>query len=117
MAAGTNNALNALGGVFGVAIMAAVFAGNGGYSGGSGFIGGFRPAEWVAAAVAAAGVAGAALAPSKRQLRRPSPVRSATSRLRSSSRQRTAAITRGHPSRVMAAPQLTGTLTQTGTAW
>ena len=74
VAAGTNNALNALGGVFGVAIMAAVFAGNGGYSGGSGFIGGFRPAEWVAAAVAAAGVAGAALAPSKRQLRRPSPV-------------------------------------------
>ena len=56
VAAGTNNALNALGGVFGVAIMAAVFAGNGGYSGGSGFIGGFRPAEWVAAAVAAAGV-------------------------------------------------------------
>ena len=31
VAAGTNNALNALGGVFGVAIMAAVFAGNGGY--------------------------------------------------------------------------------------
>jgi EmrB/QacA subfamily drug resistance transporter len=68
VAAGTNNALNALGGVFGVAIMAAVFAGNGGYSGGSGFIGGFRPAEWVAAAVAAAGILAAALAPSKRQL-------------------------------------------------
>jgi EmrB/QacA subfamily drug resistance transporter len=73
VAAGTNNALNALGGVFGVAIMAAVFAGNGGYSGGSGFIGGFRPAEWVAAGVAAAGIVAAALAPSKRQLRRASP--------------------------------------------
>ena len=74
MAAGTNNALNALGGVFGVAILAAVFAGNGGYSGGSGFIGGFRPAEWVAAAVAAAGIVAAALAPSKRQLARTTPV-------------------------------------------
>jgi MFS family permease len=68
VAAGTNNALNALGGVFGVAIMAAVFAGNGGYSSPSAFIAGFRPAEWVAAAAAATGVLAAALAPSKREL-------------------------------------------------
>ena len=76
VAAGTNNALNALGGVFGVAIMAAVFAGNGGYSGPSAFIAGFKPAEWVAAGVAAAGVIAAALAPSKRQLTH-APVQSA----------------------------------------
>jgi EmrB/QacA subfamily drug resistance transporter len=68
VAAGTNNALNALGGVFGVAIMAAVFAGNGGYLGPAQFIAGFRPAEWVAAGIAAAGVVAAALAPSRRQL-------------------------------------------------
>jgi EmrB/QacA subfamily drug resistance transporter len=68
VAAGTNNALNALGGVFGVAILAAVFAANGGYSGSAGFIGGFRPAEWVAAGMAATGAIAAGLAPSKRQL-------------------------------------------------
>jgi MFS family permease len=68
VAAGTNNALNALGGVFGVAIMAAVFAAHGSYSSSASFIAGFRPAEAVAAAVAGAGVIAAALAPSKRQL-------------------------------------------------
>ena len=65
VAAGTNNALNALGGVFGIAILAAVFAARGSYASPAAFIAGFRPAEWVAAAVAAAGVPIAALAPSK----------------------------------------------------
>ena len=59
LAVGTNNALNALGGVFGIAILAAVFAAHG-----SSFITGFRPAEWIAAAAAAVGVAAALLAPS-----------------------------------------------------
>jgi EmrB/QacA subfamily drug resistance transporter len=68
VAAGTNNALNALGGVFGVALLAAVFAAHGSYASPSSFIAGFRPAEWVAAAMAGAGIIGAALAPSKRQL-------------------------------------------------
>ena len=68
VAAGTNNALNALGGVFGVAIMAAVFAAHGSYASSASFIAGFRPAEWVAAAVAGVGVIAAVLAPSKRQL-------------------------------------------------
>jgi EmrB/QacA subfamily drug resistance transporter len=68
VAAGTNNALNALGGVFGVAILAAVFAAHGSYASPSSFIAGFRPAEWVAALLAAVGIVGAALAPSKRQL-------------------------------------------------
>jgi len=71
VAAGTNNALNALGGVFGVAIMAAVFAAHGSYASPAAFVAGFRPAEWVAAGVAATGVIGAALAPSKRQLAPP----------------------------------------------
>jgi EmrB/QacA subfamily drug resistance transporter len=68
VAAGTNNALNALGGVFGVAILAAVFAAHGGYGTTASFFAGFRSAEWVAAAAAGAGVIAAALAPSKRQL-------------------------------------------------
>jgi EmrB/QacA subfamily drug resistance transporter len=70
VAAGTNNALNALGGVFGVAILAAVFAAHGSYASPSSFVAGFRPAEWVAAATAGVGIIGAALAPSKRQLAR-----------------------------------------------
>ncbi len=65
VAAGTNNALNALGGVFGVAILAAVFAAHGSYASPATFIQGFRAAEWTAAAVAAAGVVAAVLAPPK----------------------------------------------------
>jgi MFS family permease len=65
VAAGTNNALNALGGVFGIAILSAVFAATGSYASPGAFIGGFRPAEWVAAALAATGVLAAAAAPSR----------------------------------------------------
>jgi MFS family permease len=62
VAAGTNNALNALGGVFGIAILAAIFAARGGYATPATFIDGFRPAEWAAAAAAAIGVIAALLA-------------------------------------------------------
>jgi nitrate/nitrite transporter NarK len=55
-----------LGGVFGVAILAAVFAAHGGSESTASFFAGFRPAEWVAAG--AAGVMAAALAPSKSRL-------------------------------------------------
>jgi MFS family permease len=65
VAAGTNNALNALGGVFGIAILAAIFAARGGYATPATFIDGFRPAEWAAAAAAAIGVIAAALAPGR----------------------------------------------------
>lgn len=65
VAAGTSNALNALGGVFGVAVMAAIFAARGGYATHAAFIGGFRAAEWVAAGASAIGLAAAALAPAK----------------------------------------------------
>jgi hypothetical protein len=64
VAAGTNNALNALGGVFGVAIMAAIFAAHGSYATHTTFINGFRPAEWAAAAASGLGVIAAALSPS-----------------------------------------------------
>jgi EmrB/QacA subfamily drug resistance transporter len=65
VAAGTNNALNALGGVFGVAVLAAVFAAHGSYATPGTFVAGFRPAEWTAAGLAAVGVVAAALAPGK----------------------------------------------------
>ena len=65
VAAGTNNALNALGGVFGVAVLAAVFAAHGSYATPGSFVAGFRPAEWTAAGLAAVGVVAAALAPGK----------------------------------------------------
>lgn len=65
VAAGTNNALNALGGVFGIAILAAIFAAHGSYHTPATFIDGFRPAEWAAAGAAAIGVIAAALAPSR----------------------------------------------------
>jgi EmrB/QacA subfamily drug resistance transporter len=58
IASGATNALRELGGVFGVAILAAVFAAHGGYRSGQAFVDGLRPAV----AVGAAGVALAALA-------------------------------------------------------
>jgi EmrB/QacA subfamily drug resistance transporter len=65
VAAGTNTALQTLGGVFGVAILAAIFAAHGGYATHATFIAGFRPAEWAAAGASAIGVIAAVLAPAK----------------------------------------------------
>jgi len=62
VAAGTSTALRELGGVFGVAIVAAVFAQSGSYSSPAAFIDGFEPAMWVAAAAPLAGVVTAAFA-------------------------------------------------------
>jgi EmrB/QacA subfamily drug resistance transporter len=63
VAAGTNSALRELGSVFGVAIIALVFAGNGGYASPETFIDGFRPAVAVAAAIALLAVVPALLGP------------------------------------------------------
>lgn len=65
IAAGVNVALRELGGVFGVAILGAVFAAHGGYSSPEVFVHGFRPAMWVAAVVPLAGALAAAFAPGK----------------------------------------------------
>jgi len=65
VAAGTNNALNALGGAFGVAILAAVFAAHGGYESPAAFIHGFRPAEWVATGAAVIAAVAAVFAPAR----------------------------------------------------
>jgi EmrB/QacA subfamily drug resistance transporter len=59
-ASGANNAIRELGGVFGVAVLASVFAHYGGYVSGETFVDGLTPAIYVGAALVAAG-AGAAL--------------------------------------------------------
>ncbi|MBO2441232.1 MFS transporter [Actinomadura nitritigenes] len=65
VAAGTNTALRELGGVFGIAVLAAVFAHSGGYETPASFVDGFKPALWVASAVAGAGVVAALCVPAK----------------------------------------------------
>jgi MFS family permease len=54
-ASGANNAIRELGGVFGVAVLAAVFASSGGYTSGEAFVDGMNTAVWVGAAVVAVG--------------------------------------------------------------
>jgi MFS family permease len=70
VAAGANTALREVGGVFGVAVLAAVFAANGGYAD---FLHGVRAALTVAAVVPIAGVVAAYLVPA----RKPAPEREA----------------------------------------
>ena len=54
-ASGANNAVRELGGVFGVAVLAAVFSHYGGYTSGQAFVDGLNPAVWVGAGVVAVG--------------------------------------------------------------
>jgi EmrB/QacA subfamily drug resistance transporter len=54
-ASGANNAIRELGGVFGVAVLASVFAHYGGYRTGTTFVNGMTPAVWIGAAVVAVG--------------------------------------------------------------
>jgi EmrB/QacA subfamily drug resistance transporter len=54
-ASGAHNALRELGGVFGVAVLAAIFAAKGGYGPPQHFIDGLKPALWVGAGIVAAG--------------------------------------------------------------
>jgi EmrB/QacA subfamily drug resistance transporter len=66
VASGTQSALREIGGVFGIAILAAVFAAFGGsYAGSALFIHGWVPAMYVAAAMAGVGCLGALVAPGK----------------------------------------------------
>ncbi|MCK9928206.1 DHA2 family efflux MFS transporter permease subunit [Frankia sp. Mgl5] len=64
LASGTNNAMRELGGVLGVAVLASVFAANGGYASPGAFVDGTRPALWVGAAVLLTAAAVATLLPS-----------------------------------------------------
>ena len=63
-ASGATNAIRELGGVFGVAVLASIFAHYGGYLSGQDFVDGMRPAVWVGAAVVGLGAVAAFLVPS-----------------------------------------------------
>jgi hypothetical protein len=60
-ASGANNAIRELGGVFGVAVLASVFAHAGGYRTATTFTNGTTTAVWVGAAVVAVAAVAAAL--------------------------------------------------------
>ena len=62
---GTNSAVRELGGVFGVAVLAAVFAHAGAYETPQLFVDGFSQALWVGAALSVGGIVAALLAPVK----------------------------------------------------
>ena len=62
-ASGANNAIRELGGVFGVAVLAAVFASYGGYESPESYVDGLVPAVWVGAAIVALGAVAAFLVP------------------------------------------------------
>jgi MFS family permease len=65
-ASGATNAIREVGGVMGVAILAAVFSGSGSYASPAAFIEGVQPALWVGAAVLVAGALAATLVPGRR---------------------------------------------------
>jgi EmrB/QacA subfamily drug resistance transporter len=62
-ASGANNAIREVGGVFGVAVLATVFTGAGGYASPQAFVNGLVPALWVSVAVLAAAAMAALLLP------------------------------------------------------
>jgi EmrB/QacA subfamily drug resistance transporter len=62
-ASGANNAIREVGGVLGVAVLASIFAGSGGYESATAFTDGLVPAIWVGAVVVAVGAVAALLIP------------------------------------------------------
>ena len=65
-ASGANNAIRELGGVFGVAVLAAVFSGVGGYATSDSFVEGMNAAVYIGAVVVGLGAVAAFAIPSKR---------------------------------------------------
>ena len=66
-ASGANNAIRELGGVFGVAVLASIFAHYGGYGAPQHFVDGLRPAVWVGAGFVGVGALSALAIPSRRR--------------------------------------------------
>jgi EmrB/QacA subfamily drug resistance transporter len=64
-ASGANNAIRELGGVFGVAVLASIFAAQGGYTSAESFTDGMRTAVWVGAVVVAVGAIVALMIPNR----------------------------------------------------
>jgi hypothetical protein len=69
-AAGANGMLRELGGVFGIAVAVAVFAGTGSYASAETFSDGFAPAIGVAAGLSLAGAVSGLGLPARRSIRR-----------------------------------------------
>jgi MFS family permease len=67
VASGANSSLRELGGVFGVAVLAAVFTRQGVYASPQTFVDGFEPALLVGAALTAVGIIAALLAPGRQR--------------------------------------------------
>jgi MFS family permease len=68
IASGANNAIRELGGVFGVAVLASVFASRGGYESGEAFVDGMNPAILIGAGVVGLGALAAFLIPRPRRM-------------------------------------------------
>ena len=66
-ASGANNAIRELGGVFGVAVLASIFARFGGYESAQTFVDGLVPAVWVGAALVGVGAVAALTIPARRR--------------------------------------------------
>jgi EmrB/QacA subfamily drug resistance transporter len=73
IASGANNAIRELGGVFGIAVLGAIFSARGGYVSGTAFVSGLAPAVWVGGAAVAAAAAAAMLLPRSRRATAPAP--------------------------------------------
>jgi len=67
IASGANNAIRELGGVFGIAVLGAVFSARGGYTSGAAFVSGMSAAVWVGAAAVAVAAAVALALPRLRK--------------------------------------------------
>jgi EmrB/QacA subfamily drug resistance transporter len=67
IASGANNAIRELGGVFGIAVLGAIFSARGGYATGTSFVAGLTPAVWGGAAGVAVAAAAAFLLPRARR--------------------------------------------------
>jgi EmrB/QacA subfamily drug resistance transporter len=66
VASGTNATFRELGGVFGIAVLGAVFSSSGGYTSAQSYVNGLRPAIFVGAAAVAVGVIAALFVPNRR---------------------------------------------------
>jgi len=67
-ASGVNNTIREVGGVLGIAVLAAVFSAAGGYTSGTAFVNGMTAAVWVGAAVVAVAAIAAMVIPSRKAL-------------------------------------------------
>jgi hypothetical protein len=73
VASGTNSAFREVGGVFGIAVLGAVFSSSGGYSSAQDYVNGLRPAILVGAAAVLIGTFTALLVPALRRSRTEEP--------------------------------------------